>query len=194
MTFLLAVGLVFPAVSWLSVMASAWSYWRNGRRSSAIYLPFFGPIILTCWVILDSRPLWLIVIAWVLDIGTIAFLLVAPRLLREWWRTSRFTTKLILSGSEGIESATLTLHSGGHYLLRKAWNRPKDMPGIVGLGEPGTYVEDGSDYELTAHYGLRRHLHLFDARTSYTSFSVREEPSQNQDHRDYSLEGWILSR
>jgi hypothetical protein len=193
MNLLLVAGLVFLTISWLSVIASTWGYWRNGRRSSAAYVPFVGPIILTCWVVLDSRPLWLIAIVWLLDIGTVVFLLVAPVLLKEWWQTSRVTNTLTLRGIQGIESATLTLHSGGRYLLRKVWNRPKDMPGIVGLGEPGTYIEDGSDFQLTAHYGLRRHLYLIDSRTTHASFSVREEHSQNQDDQHYSLDGWTLS-
>ena len=190
MKALLIAGLFFPGLSLLTAPVSAWQSWRYQRHVSPIFIPFVGPILLTCWIILDQRPLWAIPIVWLLDIGTLMFLLVTPRLIRDWWQTSSFTRRLKLQGSVGIEAATLTFHTGGRYLLEKCWNRPPETNGIIGLGEIGTYVEINSGYELTAHHGLRRVLRSIDNQTPERSFSVSEDSPSKENAN--SLEGWVL--
>jgi len=139
----------------------------------------------------DAWP-WLIPIFWGADIGTVVFLAVLPRLVREWWQTSYFTKRITLVGSRDIESATLTLHSGGHYHLQKSWSRPAASTGIVGLGETGKYVEIENGFELTAHHGLRRVLRL-SKQEAYESTYLVEEDTWPQDDGYSSLGGWMLS-
>ena len=81
-----------------------------------------------------------------------------------------------------METAVLTLHSGGHYLLVKTWNRPPGSFGILGLSEEGTYVKDGENYELTAHHGLRRTLR---AEGGF-SISVTESEDLPEDRKVFS--------
>jgi len=185
---LFVAGLIFPVLSLLTGIASLLSRRSDQKHSSAVFVPFIGPGLLTCWVLVGHRPLWLIPILWIADIGTLAFLAVAPRLIADWWRLSSFTRILTLSGKQGIESAIITLHSSGHYLLKKSWNRPPGEMGIVSLGEPGTFVHTDDHYELTAHHGMRRILRGIDE----TTYRVEENPPAKEELRDYSLDGWLL--
>lgn len=187
-TTLLIAGLIFPAISLLTGVGSLLHRWRTKKYSSPVFVPFVGPILLTCWVMVDHRPFWLIAVVWVADIGTLMFLAVSPRLVADWWRTSCFTKILTLRGSKGIQSAVITLHSSGHYLLKKSWNRPPGEIGILGLGEPGTYVCKDDNYELTAHHGLHRTLRKIDE----TTYRVEEDSPIKEELRNYTLNEWLL--
>lgn len=185
---LLVAGLFFPAVSLLTGMGSIVSRWRYKKHSSPVFIPLIGPVLLTGWVISADKPLWMIAIAWVADIGTLAFLAASPKLFRDWWRTSSFTRVLVLNGTKGNQSAILTFHSTGHYLLKKSWIRPCGQTGIVRLGEPGTFTQLGDRYELTSHAGLRRLLQKTDER----AYRVEKEDLPKEELRDDSLRGWVL--
>ncbi len=185
---MLVAGLIFPAVSWLTFMASRRSLWRHKKRASSVFIPFVGPLLLTIWVVCAGKPLWLMAIAWGADIGTLAFLFVSPRLIKDWWQTSCFTRTLKLQGSQGEQSAIITFHSTGQYLLKKSWHRPRGQTGIAGLGEPGTSTQSGGEYQLTSHAGLRRTFR----RTDQGAYVVEEE-LPGDALRDYSLKQWVLS-
>lgn len=185
---LLGCGLFFPALSLLTVFASAVTWWRSGRHASAVLIPFVGPVLLTCWLLLRGYSAWFIPLVWLLDMGTVMFLAVLPWLIREWWQTSVFTRIMILRGTQGIQRAVITIHHGGHYLLRKSWDRPSSEPGIVGLGEPGSFVADGETLTLVSDHGLRRRLR----RVTRDAFDVEELEEDRPELRDYSLRGWRL--
>lgn len=188
---LLGFGMFFPALSLLTLIASAWTKWRTGRNASAVIIPVIGPALLTSCVLIEGWTYWLIPAAWICDVGTIMYFIVLPRLISEWWRTSWFTICLSLRGGQGIESAVLTLHSGGHYLLTKNWHRPAGTLGILGLGEPGTYEKIDNRYELISHFGLRRTLVPIDDTTPI-SFAVVEATFTEANWKDYSLADWTL--
>ncbi len=191
MYYLLVFGLLPPLITYASVTAAWWFSWRHGGHASAIYIPFLGPILLTSWIVLDDRPLfWLIPAVWIGDLGTVVFLIHIPGMVRELWHTSWFTLVLKLHGEKGIETATLTLHAGGHYILWKRWARQKDELGIVELSEPGTFIQLGNNYELTAHFGLRRLVHLVEEKEGEQSYLVNEETLQG--YEEHSLSGWML--
>jgi hypothetical protein len=185
---LLIAGLIFPVLSLLTGIGSLVYQWRHKKHSSPVFIPFIGPVFLTSWVIFAHRPLWVIAIVWVADIGTLAFLAVSPRLIRDWWNTSSFTRILALNGDQDNQSAIITLHSTGHYLLQKSWIRPPGQTGIVGLGEPGTFTQLNNRYELTSHVGLHRVLQ----KTDEKAYRVEEEELPKEELRDYSLSGWVL--
>ncbi len=129
----LVIGLLFPAISLLTGIGSFVVHWRHKRHSSPLFVPFVGPILLTLWLLLTKKPLWLVPVVWVLDIGTLAFLAIGPRLIADWWRVSSFTKILTLRGARDIQTAIITLHSTGHYVLFKSC-------GIASLGEPGVFA------------------------------------------------------
>jgi len=163
--------------------------WRYKKHSSPAFIPLIGPVLLTGWIISAHEPLWIIAAAWVADIGTLAFLAASPKLFKDWWRTSSFTRILALNGNKGNQSAIITFHSTGHYLLKKSWIRPPGQAGIVELGEPGTFTQLGDRYELISDVGLRRLLQ----KTEGGAYHVEKEDLPKVELRDYSLSGWVLS-
>ncbi len=188
LNLLLIAGLIFPLVSLLTEIGSLVCQWHQKKHSSPVFVPFVGPVLLTSWVIAAHKPLWSIGIVWVADIGTLAFLVASRQLLRDWWHTCSFTRILALNGSQDSQSAIITLHSTGHYLLKKSWTRPPGQTGVMGLGEPGTFTQRGDRYELISHVGLRRLLQKTDER----AYRVEKEELPKEDLHDYSLSGWVL--
>ncbi|MBB6559999.1 hypothetical protein HNP48_002671 [Acidovorax soli] len=182
---LLILGLLFPLISWLTLAGSWWTARRSGGHSSPVLVPFVGPLVLTWWLWQQGARGWTFALPWVLDIGTVMFLYVLPRLVAEEWRTSRFTRVLALTGSQGVAQVRISLHSGGHYLLKKRWNRAPGELGTIALSEPGTYVQGAAgSLELRSHAGKVRRLAL-DADHGY----LVSDPG---DAGDRSLDGWRL--
>jgi len=64
-TALLVAGLLFPALSLLTIVGSLLHRWRHKRHASAVLVPLIGPILFTCWVVLAGKSIWLIPLAWV---------------------------------------------------------------------------------------------------------------------------------
>lgn len=185
---LLVLGLLFPALSLFTVILSLLDQWLYMRHSSPVFVPLIGPILLTSWGFLTQAPIWLVPVFWVADIGTLTFLAVAPGLIRGWWQISPFTRIATLEGSRDIESAVITLHSTGHYVLKKTWKRPAGEIGIVGLGEGGTFVRSVDGYELNADHGVHRALR----ETPNGAYAVEEIPPLTENQLAYALQGWVL--
>lgn len=183
---LLILGLIFPVLSWFTAVGGWVHYRTTGRYASPVLVPFIGPILLTAWIFAAGRSPWWIPVVWLADIGTVAFAIVMPRLLREGWRTSRFTLTKTLRGVAGNESVILTLHRDC-YVLRKSWRSDGD-PGPVGWSEPGTFVDHGERIELIAHHGRKRELQRLDER----SYRVVELDAGPQHDDTASLAGWRL--
>lgn len=152
------MGIAIPCLSLLTGISSLVHSWRFKKRASPVFIPLIGPLCLSGLVIYFGKPLWIIPIVWIADVGTLVFLWVSPRLIADWWNVSGFTRILMLRGAQGGQSAVLTLHSTGHYLLKKSWQLPPGECGICHLGEPGTYRRTENGFELVAHHGLRRSL------------------------------------
>jgi hypothetical protein len=188
LTALLIAGLIFPVLSLITLIGSLLTQWMHKKYSSPAFVPFVGPVLLTAWVIFAHESPWLIAVFWIADLGTLAFLAASPRLISEWWQTSSFTKTLTLTGNRDEQDAILTIHSTGHYLLKKSWRRPPGQAGIVGLGEPGRFTQNGNDFELTSHVGLRRLL----KRTATNAYAVQEDEIRDANLVNYSLNGWEL--
>jgi len=181
----LFVGIAFTCLSLLTGISSLVHSWRFKKHTSPIFIPLIGPLCLSGLVIHFGKPLWLIPIAWIADVGTVAFLLVIPYLIADWWNVSGFTRILMLHGSQGVQSAVLTLHSTGHYALKKSW---QGEFGIGALGEPGTYRRTENGFELVAHHGLRRFL-----RTAANgTYLVEESHADAAADGNSSLKDWTL--
>jgi hypothetical protein len=189
-TTLVVAGVIFPALSWMTAASALWTSWRTNRHSSPIFIPFVGPLLLTCYILVEGRSRWMVPAVWALDIGTLAFLWVLPRLAMELWNTSSFTRIMTLRGTSGIQNAVITLHTTGHYMLKKSWDRQEGESGIARLGEPGTFCADGDAFELVSHSGLRRRL----VRADDQSFLVEEHQGGQAAPTDYdpSLHRWLL--
>jgi hypothetical protein len=186
---LLPLGLVCPVLSWLSVMTGFLATKSAGRGISPVFVPIIGPVLLTAFIIVKEHPHWLIPVSWTLDIGTMAFFVVFPALVWDWWTHSKFTQLVSMQGRSGIEQVHLTLHKRERYCLNKVWNRNRHDLGIVGLGESGRFSSTDDGILLIASFGLRRHL----KRTGPTTYLVQEQEDQTSDTRNYSIDGWSLT-
>jgi hypothetical protein len=181
-TFLVA-GLIFPALNWFTSLACAIQFALAKKTSSPVLIPFVGPILIDAWIVSTGAPAWALAIPWVADIGTVRFAVFMPRLLRELWQTSRFTRTSLLSGARERQTAEISFHRGGHYVLRKTWRREPGELGIVSLGEPGMYGERDGVITLLSHVGCTRRI-----RREGDSF-VAEDPDSPPDYR---IHGWVL--
>jgi hypothetical protein len=186
----LVVGLLFPVISVLTGIASLIDRWWHKKHSSPVFIPLIGPAFLTAWVVLSQYPSWLIPVVWVGDIGTMAFLAISPKLISEWWDTCSYTRILNLHGTNQNQSAQLSFHSTGRYLLRKKWQRPPDELGIVSLGELGSFKQTQDIMEMKADQGWSRQI----TPVSEGRFRVREDDEVAKEHRDYSVADWLLEQ
>ncbi len=119
--------------------------WKRGagwtESPSPLFVPFVGPLSLTLAILLNDFPWWLVPIVWTTDLGTLVVMWCLPAIIRQEWKTSRFTCVLRLKGSVENAHAVLTFHTSGKYLLQKRWKLAQGEQGIVGMGELGTYAE-----------------------------------------------------
>lgn len=186
----LVTGLLFPVISLLTGICAWIDRWKRNKYSSPVFIPFIGPIFLTTWVVLSHHPWWLVPLVWVGDIGTMAFLLLSPKLISQWWDTCSYTRVLSFHGTYENQSARITFHSTGRYLLHKDWRRSPNECGIVSLGELGVYSQTQEAFEMKADQGWLRHLSpLPDGH-----FQVFEDRELAEKHPDYSLFGWLFEQ
>lgn len=159
---LLIVGAFFPALSLYSGVGSFLAWRLHKKHSSPAFVPFVGPIVLSKWVLSAHKPLWVLPLVWLSDLGTIAFLWVLPRLISEAQKTSASTRVAVFEGTEGAQSAVISIHSTGRYLLEKKGRlEKKQRPGKFlawELGELGDAAEDKGTYLLKADHGWSRTL------------------------------------
>jgi len=154
---LLASGLLFPSISWITFLLSVWNS-RAGRHSSGVYIPFVGPVVLDVWLAGAAAPGWSLILPWILDIGTLFFLAWLPRLGKELWETSRYTRVFTLNGAQGKQTAEFSFHRGGNYQLWIRWQRAPGELGLLALGEQGTYAKRDRQLELLSDAGRERAL------------------------------------
>ena len=185
---LILIGLFFPIVSALSGLL----YWKRGvgwrEGPSPIFIPLFGPSFLTFAIFWNNWPWWLIPIAWMTDLGTLALLWYLPSIIRQEWKTSRFTCVLRLTGRVDNAHAVLTFHTSGKYNLQKRWSRPLKEGDAISTGELGTFAETTDGYALTSDEGIKRIL----VREGKT-YRVKLESDLPERCAYLSIAGWILS-
>jgi len=183
----LVVGLLIVGIGWMTSALCVLERWRRNRRPSPVLIPFIGSWFLIQWVSWTHRPIWWVSLIVASDLGTMALLIASPRLIAEWWRTSRFTRLRELTGRRGNERVTLSLHRRGWYCLRKAWDRQAGECGVIRLGEVGAYAETRTGVSLMSTNGVRRRLDLRNG-----VYVVAEETLPGEDWADHTLSGWEL--
>jgi hypothetical protein len=152
------VGAFFPVLSLITGIGSFLSRRRHKKYSSPAFVPFVGPVVLSMWVVSAHKPLWAIPLVWVCDVGTMAFLWVSPRLFSDLWQTSFFTRVAAFEGTEGLQSAVISIHSSGRYLLEKKWRRQPGDLGVSASREVGNVSKHEGTYLLKADNGWSRTL------------------------------------
>ena len=155
--FLIAGGLLFPVISWITLALSIFAA-RAGRSTSGVYIPIIGPVLLSLWLFRANEPNWMVLLPWILDIGTVFFYVAAPTLVKDYWQASRFTRTFKLAGAQEDQSVEISFHQGGRYFLTKRWNRTKGETGVIAMSEPGTYSHAECWLNLCSHAGRQRYL------------------------------------
>lgn len=181
----LILGLLFLAAGWFSFIASTVKRLRTGKSSSGVHIPFIGPILFDMWLRSVGAQSWTLILPWVADIGTLHFFWIMPRLVSEMWRYSHFTRLFVLSGSHENQTVYLSFHKGGHYVLKKNWQRPAGEPGIVSLGEPGRFIHTGNGWILTSYMGYERQI---------TQEKDRWYVVDQVSPQEYRIDGWALKK
>lgn len=181
----LILGLLFLLIGWFSFIASTANRFTTGKSSSGVYIPFIGPIFIDMWLRSVGAQSWTMILPWVMDFGTLQFFWIMPRLVSEMWRYSRWTRLFLLSGLHENQTVHLSFHAGGHYVLKKNWQRPAGEPGIVSLGEPGTFIRDGNGWILTSYMGCARQI---THEKDYWYVVDQESP------QEYRIDGWLLNK
>jgi hypothetical protein len=136
---LLGLGVGFSLLNWLCLFGS----WFSKRHISPV---FPAPSVFTALglaLLEQTRAYW-----WVgllTDYTFFALLIVAPRMVAEAWRTSIFTRVQLLVAEGAPRRLELSLHRGGHFLLRATFEPPMscDPHGacIMSFGAVGHWQE-----------------------------------------------------
>jgi hypothetical protein len=155
----LVLGCIFPVIGWLSVVGAYINEKVTGKSSSAVLIPFIGPLFINSWSAKLSHPSWVYAIPWIADIATISFILVLPLLLNDAWEFSTFTELLSVKSQVGNKTANLSLHKNNKFIIRFNWFRQKGESGVIAMNDFGSYIKDGEEkYILTSHVGSVRTL------------------------------------
>lgn len=182
---LLAIGIGLTILNWSSLFAS----WFSKRHISPVFpasslltawgLALFEPTRAYCWVSLLT------------DYTLFTLLIAAPALVADEWRTSRFTRVKLLLAEETPRKLELSLHRGGHFLLRATFIPPApcDKHGacIRNYGAVGRW-QDTVDGRLRL-WGYREQC-VLTLEPEETDYVAREEHyPEGKEFRYDALEG-----
>ncbi len=181
--YILGVGLFFPVINWFFLFnVQLWKIFGK-KDVSGFNIPIIGPVFIDIWIIAENKPIWLLPIPWIADVGTFIYIIAAPTIARDWWSTSRFTKLFTLSGASENQKVLISFHSTGNYVLKKEWERG-DTVGITGLGDLGQYEISEGMISIKSHLGFVRHLKSTDG--------INYEVEDLDSPEDYQLGGWAL--
>jgi len=183
-------GLVFPTISWLTLVQAVMVGWRKVRGPSVVFIPFVGPVLLTSWILVEGYPLWMIPVVWVLDIGTMCFIAMMPRIIEESCESSKQTRILTLHGVNGNQDVVILFQANGRYSLRKTWDKDKGEYGTSSLGEPGTFSIDGDTINMMSHLGQVRIL----TKSHEGKFLVEDNILERPGLSRYCIDKWLLGQ
>jgi hypothetical protein len=124
---------------------------RGRKYSSAI--PLIGGVILFAglWQIPTVRSFaWA---AFLLDWGTVCLVLSLPRLINEFWSTSRFRLVERYTCQSDTFNATLQLYQGEIWVLRRDYTRERGEYGMVSSSMTGHYKLEADSLVLELDEG-----------------------------------------
>lgn len=182
---LLGIGVALSLLNWASLVAS----WRKQRRGSPVFPP---PSVLTALglaLLPETRAYW-----WVgllTDYSFLALLIAAPSLSAQAWRRSSFTRIQLLHAQDAARRFELSLHRGGHFVLRATFEPPMpcDARGsrVASFGAVGQWQEAVAGRLRLWGYGEERVLTL--ERCDAGFISHEEHYPQGREYPYDSLTG-----
>lgn len=184
-TTILFVGLFFPIISWVSLIITQLLLKYKNKYSSAILTPLIGPILLNIWMYMTDKAIWMYPIPWVLDIGTLPFLIMLPKQIKDEWSLSSYTQIFSISSTVGLQSTKISFHKSGKYLIKFRWKRIEKDFGIIATNDFGKFnkLRDGN-YVLTSHTG-----NIITLKKEDNSYHCIDSSKDN----NINLDGWILN-
>jgi hypothetical protein len=167
---LIGVGIGFSILNWACLFGS----WYSKRHISPVFPAPSAFTALGLALIDQTRPYW-----WVgllTDYTFFGLLIAAPSMIAGAWRTSSFTRVQLLRATDAPRRFELSLHRGGHFLLRATFDPPMpcDQHGarVKSFGAVGRW-QDMLDGRLRL-WGYREERVLTLERTE-TAYVGREE-------------------
>lgn len=180
MELLFIIGCFFPLIGWVSFVISSLYEWRTGRNSSAVLIPFIGPVFLNFWSLNEGHDWWAYFLPWVLDISTVSFLVVLPELVEHELNYSKYNNKFTLKSSKGIKTVKLMLQKNNSYVCHFEWRREKNEFGILYTNDFGEYeLYEGQFIRLISQTGKVRILKQFGKE--YTCEDQESDADRNLD-------------
>lgn len=182
--FCLTCGAALAALNWLMV----WRYWRTGRPHSVVAPVGGAGLCVGALLHPPLRPY-----AWaapLLDVGTLALLLAAPRLAREWWSTSWFSLLDEYVGRRGRTTVRVRQYRRGVLTLRWDVARPSGEFGVLGMGNVGTWEAEAGRVTLRVNGEPSVLEPIPDAPGRYRVVGLRPHPQ----YAELSFDGVELER
>lgn len=183
MTLLIAIGILFPFLSWLTLGLSFYEKKFHNRNASPIFIPFIGPIALNIAVILKGESLLWLPLPWLLDVGTLSFFYIMPNLIKDIWSSSPFNCVAFYEGKFSSKSAELSLFKNGGYLLKITMNTRE--AGVFKVNDLGTFNRQAEEILLNSHLKKTRRLLIHEE-----TLEVSEEDVSFPD--ELSIKGFRL--
>lgn len=156
MTLLIAIGILFPCLSWVTLGLSFYEKRFHKRNASPIFIPFIGPLALNIAVILKGESILWLPLPWLLDVGTLAFLYITPNLVKDIWNTAAFNCVALYEGIFESKSAELSLFKNGGYVLKITMSTT--AASVFKVNDLGTYKKHAEEILLISHLKKTRRL------------------------------------
>jgi hypothetical protein len=182
---LVGLGVVLSLLNWACLIAS----WRSKQRMSPV---FPAPSVFTALglaLLEETRPYWWLGL--LTDYTVFGLLMTAPPMIAAAWRTSSFTRIKLLEAEDAPRRFELSLHRGGHFVLRARFEPavPCDSHGghINWFGAVGRW-QDVLDGRVRL-WGYRHERTLTLERTNTDFMSHEEHYPESREFPFDSLDG-----
>ena len=180
----LIIGLIFPLISLLYLISIFILAARSQKTISGVWVPFVGPLFINVWQNDMGHPGWSFIMPWVLDAGTIVFIIAVPRLFLDFWKYSSFTRVNLLKSSGRESEVTISIHKSGLCLFKQDWKREKNKIGVISVSEPCKYHFEENRLKIMGNTDSTRIL-----QKDGTEYKVIEDDSAD----NYNIKGWVLN-
>ncbi len=132
----IVLGGYIAAMNWMTVIES----YRTGRFHSAI--PLFGALFLGIGLAILPQTRHFAWTAILLDYGTLLLLYCFPRLIREFWKTSRHNLAAVYRGERGTTTACIKLYRRSILVIEFDFKLAPGETGTTSLSVVGTWTQE----------------------------------------------------
>ena len=164
---LLGLGISFSLLNWAYLFSS----WFGKRHISPVFPAAFVFTVLGLVLIDQTHSYWWV--GFLTDCTFFTLLIASPTIAANTWRTSRFTRVQLLLGEAMPRRFELSLHRGGHFLLRATFEQPVQCNAhgacVISFGAVGRWQDMPNGQLRLWGYREDRMLTLERASTNYVA-------------------------